>query len=64
MVHEGNPTGFTVSCNRPVATDCPYTGPVDLRTSKLPLCRKARSSLQLHHGSTDGTGTRPSLEPR
>jgi len=27
-------------------------------------CRKVRSSLSLHHGSTDGTGTRPSFEPR
>jgi hypothetical protein len=27
-------------------------------------CRKARSSLQLHSGCTDGTGTRPSFEPR
>jgi hypothetical protein len=27
-------------------------------------CRKARSSLRLHSGCTDGTGTRPSFEPR
>ena len=27
-------------------------------------CRKARSSMTMHHGCTDGTGTRPSFEPR
>jgi hypothetical protein len=27
-------------------------------------CRKVRSSLRLHRGCTDGTGTRPSFEPR
>jgi hypothetical protein len=27
-------------------------------------CRQARSSMTMHHGCTDGTGTRPSFEPR
>ena len=43
----------------------PQTAPTLGRWSCAPRnCRKARSSLQLHHGSTDGTGTRPSFEPR
>jgi hypothetical protein len=27
-------------------------------------CRQVRSSMTMHHGCTDGTGTRPSFEPR
>jgi hypothetical protein len=43
----------------------PQTAPTLGRWTCAPRnCRKARSSLQLHHGSTDGTGTRPSFEPR
>ena len=43
----------------------PQTAPTLGRWSCAPRNgRKARSSLQLHHGSTDGTGTRPSFEPR
>ena len=43
----------------------PRTCPTMGRWSCAPRdCRQVRSSLRLHHGSTDGTGTRPSFEPR
>ena len=43
----------------------PQTAPTLGRWTCAPRnCRKVRSSLSLHHGSTNGTGTRPSFEPR
>jgi len=48
------------------ATDWMFrTAPTLGRWTCVPRdCRKARSSISLHHGCTDGTGTRPSFEPR
>ena len=48
------------------ATDrWPQTAPTLGRWICVPRdCRKARSSLSLHRDCTDGTGTRPSFEPR
>ena len=48
------------------ATDWMFrTAPTLGRWTCVPRdCRKVRSSFSLHHGCTDGTGTRPSFEPR
>ena len=63
------PGRHTQETQRPVlsaATDrWPRTFSVLGRWSCAPRdCRKARSSMTMHHGCTDGTGTRPSFEPR
>jgi hypothetical protein len=63
------PARHTQETQRPVlpaATDrWPPTSFALGRWSCAPQdCRRVRSSMTMHHGCTDGTGTRPSFEPR